>query len=137
MIAEAKEIKIWVSTNIFEGWKVEAFEEVVKRLHALTRLETLIPRLKIKDVTSIQGKFLHVKGSLREYKIHVGSGNILMLPNDQYLCIVPGQGTANTSSDMQLPFEGDRTLAVILSKAFMLADDKNIKDVTITRQIKG
>ena len=76
LIAEAKEIKIWVSTNIFEGWKVEAFEEVVKRLHALTRLETLIPRLKIKDVTSIQGNFLHVKGSLREYKIHVGSGNI-------------------------------------------------------------
>lgn len=108
--------------------------------NALSRkalLETLIPRLKIKDVTSIQGKFLHVKGSLREYKIHVGSGNILMLPNDQYLCIVPGQGTANTSSDIPLPFEGDRTLAVILSKAFMLADDKNIKDVTITRQIKG
>ena len=119
-------------------WQSYSFGELSE--NAVSRkalLETLIPRLKIKDVTSIHGKFLHVKGSLREYKIHMGSGNILMLPNDQYLCIVPGQGTANPSSDVQLPFEGDRTLAVILSKAFMLADDQNIKDVTITRQING
>lgn len=88
-------------------------------------------------MTSIQSKFLHVKGSLREYKIHMGSGNILMLPNDQYLYIVPGQGAANPSSYVQLPFEGDRMLAVIVSKTFMLADDKNIKDATITRQIKS
>ncbi len=120
-----------------EYWQSYSFGELSE--NALSRkslLEGLIPRLKIKDVTSIRGKFLHVKGSLREYKIHMGSGNILMLPNDQYLCIVPGQSVSNASSDVQLPFEGDRTLAVILSKAFMLADDKNIKDVTITRQIK-
>jgi hypothetical protein len=34
-----------------------------------------------------------------------------------------------------LPFEGDQTLAIILSKAFLLAADKAIKDLTITRQI--
>ena len=121
-----------------EYWQSYSFGELSENAQSRAALlETLIPRLKIKDVTSIQGKFLHVKGSLHEYKIHMGSGNILMLPNDQYLCIVPGQGAANSSSDVQLPFEGDRTLAVILSKAFMLADDKNIKDVTITQQIKG
>ncbi len=120
-----------------EYWQRYSFGELSD--NALSRkalLETLIPRLKIRDVASIQGKFLHVRGSLREYKIHMGSGNILMLPNDQYLCIVPGQGISNASSDVKLPFEGDRTLVVILSKAFMLADDKNIKDVTITRQIR-
>ncbi len=99
-----------------------------------TLLEKLLPRLKIKDVTSIHGRFLHVKGSIREYKIHLGSGNILMLPNDQYLCIVPNQAG---SSLVQLPFEGDRVLSVILSKAFLLADDLNIKDETITRQLKN
>jgi Domain of unknown function (DUF4132) len=101
-------------------------------------LELLLPRLKIRDVARLEGKFLHVRGSLREYKIHLGSGNILMLPNDQYLCIVPdsGHARANAKSDVFLPFEGDRTLAVILSKAFMLADDSSISDSTITRQIR-
>jgi hypothetical protein len=34
-----------------------------------------------------------------------------------------------------LPFEGDATLSIILSKAFLLAEDKRIKDTTITRQL--
>ena len=36
---------------------------------------------------------------------------------------------------MRLPFEGDTTLALILSKAFLLADDDKIKDPTIRSQI--
>jgi hypothetical protein len=36
-----------------------------------------------------------------------------------------------------LPFEGDTTLSVILSKAFLLADDTKITDLTIVRQIRG
>jgi hypothetical protein len=38
--------------------------------------------------------------------------------------------------DGSLPFEGDQTLSVILSKAFLLADDGSIVDPTITRQIR-
>lgn len=34
-----------------------------------------------------------------------------------------------------LPFEGDRVLAIILSKAFMLVEDQKIKDATILAQI--
>jgi hypothetical protein len=34
-----------------------------------------------------------------------------------------------------LPFEGDGALSLILSKAFMLADDRKITDPTIRRQI--
>jgi hypothetical protein len=34
-----------------------------------------------------------------------------------------------------LPFEGDHTLSIILSKAFLLAEDKKITDPTITSQI--
>ena len=36
-----------------------------------------------------------------------------------------------------LPFEGDDTLSIILSKAFMLADDDKIKDASINSQIRG
>jgi len=34
-----------------------------------------------------------------------------------------------------LPFDGDRALAVILSKAFLLADDEQITDTTIISKI--
>jgi len=74
-----------------------------------------------------------VQGKLRGYKIHLGSGNILMEPNDQYLCIVPDRSPRE--SDVQLPFKGDSLLAVVLSKAFLVAADNRITDPTITRQI--
>ena len=116
-------------------WQNYSFGEL--NASAKTRkevLERLMPRLKIASRCSFVDKFLVVKGSLRTYKIHLGSGNILMEPNDLYLCIVPKQGDVENESVL-LPFEGDRTLSVILSKAFLLADDAKIKDSTITSQI--
>lgn len=98
-------------------------------------LGSLIPRLKIKDVAAIKDKFLVVKGKLRTYKIHIGSTNILMEPNDQYLCIVPDRSAKNHTENLFLPFEGDAGLSIILSKAFLLAEDDKITDSTITSQI--
>jgi hypothetical protein len=100
-------------------------------------LERLIPRLKIADRCSFEEKFLVVRGSLRTYKIHLGSGNIQMEPNNQYLCIVPDRGVAAKGGDKYfLPFEGDRTLSILLSKAFLLAEDTKIKDPSIVSQIR-
>ena len=100
-----------------------------------TVLEKLVPRLKIAGRAEVRDKWLVVRGDVRTYKIHLGSGNILMEPNDEYLCIVPSGSSA--ASDLGfLPFEGDRTLSVILSKAFLLAEDKSIKDRTILSQIR-
>lgn len=50
------------------------------------------PKLKIASRSSFDGKFFIVRGDYRTYRIHLGSSNILMEPNDQYLCIVPGRG---------------------------------------------
>lgn len=100
-------------------------------------LETLIPRLKIAERCKLTDKFLIVRGDIRTYKIHLGSGNILMEPNDQYLCIVPSRRSGEMRTDkLFVPFEGDQTLAIILSKAFLLAEDKKITDQTITRQLR-
>jgi hypothetical protein len=96
----------------------------------------LIPKLKkVSDRCSFKGHFLVVKGDLHTYKIHLGSGNILMEPNDQYLCIVPKTNARNINP-LFLPFDDDRTLAIILSKAFLLAADLTITDPTILNQIK-
>ena len=99
-------------------------------------LEKLLPRLKIKEIAHIEGKFLIVQGKLRTYKIHIGSTNILMEPNDQYLCIVPSRKKNTQTDKLFLPFEGDRGLSVVLSKAFLLAADDKITDSTIISQIQ-
>jgi Domain of unknown function (DUF4132) len=98
-------------------------------------LEKLIPRLTIAGRCKLADRFLVVRGDIRTYKIHLGSGNILMAPNDQYLCIVAKQTVAG-GDRVFLPFEGDGTLSVILSKAFLLAADTQITDPTITSQLK-
>lgn len=99
-------------------------------------LERLLPRLKIADRCEVKEKFLVVRGDIRSYKIHLGSGNILMTPNDQYLCIVVARGGKGGDKKIYLPFEGDTMMSIILSKAFLLAEDRKITDKTILSQIK-
>jgi hypothetical protein len=121
-------------------WRTASFGDLSAT--AKTRrevLEGLLPKLKIASKCSLSERFLMVRGELRAYKIHLGSANILMEPNDRYLCIVPDRSSANSRARQEvfLPFEGDNTMAVILSKAFLLANDKSIKDGTILSQIKS
>lgn len=99
-------------------------------------LERLVPRLKIGDRCTFGDRFLIVRGDIRTYKIHLGSGNILMEPNDAYLCIVAKQGMTRNGDKVFLPFEGDNMTSIILSKAFLLASDSTIKDPTIISQLK-
>ncbi|MEO3872032.1 hypothetical protein ABGB18_24730 [Nonomuraea sp. B12E4] len=88
----------------------------------------------IADRCSLDGRFLRVRGDLRTYRIHLGSGNILMEPNDAYLCIVPRR----SNDQVFLPFEEDGgMLSVVLSKAFLLAADTAITDPSITRQLRA
>ena len=117
-------------------WQSQAFGELTAT--ASTRkqvLERLVPRLKIADRCTFADRFLVVRGRKRTYKIHLGSGNILMEPNDEYLCIVPDSRSKAGQIDLFLPFEGDSTLSIIISKALLLAEDSNITDPTIARQI--
>ncbi|OZI06842.1 hypothetical protein BWI93_17750 [Siphonobacter sp. BAB-5385] len=98
-------------------------------------LANLLPRLKINKVAELQEKFLVVKGKLRTYKIHLGSTNILMEPNDQYLCIVADYQQKDPARGLYIPFEGDEGLSLLLSKAFLLAQDHKITDPSILSQI--
>jgi Domain of unknown function (DUF4132) len=120
--------------NYWQSYSFGDLNEVAKTRKTI--LEGLLPRLKIGKVSTIKDKFLVVQGSLRTYKIHLGSTNILMEPNDQYLCIVADRGKKDTSENIFLPFEGDNGLSIILSKAMLLAKDEKITDSTITSQIK-
>jgi hypothetical protein len=124
-------------------WQAFAFGDLSATAQTRRDLLTrLLPKLKIASRCALDGKFLSVRGQLRTYKIHLGSGNILMQPNDQYLCIVPDRGggpqaSRRDNSTIFLPFEGDHTLAVILSKAFLLAEDEAISDPSIVKQLRS
>jgi len=123
-------------TRYRDYWERTAFGEVTES--AAMRRETLralMPRTAIADRVEVGERFLRVRGDLRTYKIHLGSANILMEPDDSYLCIVPGR---DRTDRVFLPFEeGGGRLSVIVSKAFLLADDTSITDPTITVQIAG
>ena len=98
-----------------------------------TVLAALLPKFKIADRCSLDGRYLMVRGNLLRYKIHIGSSNVLTDPGGQYLCIVPAQ--VDDVGKLFLPFEGDPTLSAIISKAFLLAEDDKIRDDIILNQM--
>ncbi len=122
-----------------EYWWEASFGELSAM--ANTRRDALagiLPRLAQLDGRwELTDRFLNIRGDLRGYRIHLGSGNVLMEPGGQYLCIVPGRGAGGSKpgDGLFLPFEGDQMLSVILSKALMLADDTAIADSSIRHQI--
>ncbi|MFF0557100.1 DUF4132 domain-containing protein [Streptomyces sp. NPDC004266] len=117
----------------WESWSFGPLTE-----SALIRRETLarlLPRTRIADRVELTDRFLRVRGELRAYRIHLGSGNVLMEPDDAYLCVV--QDRVRDRGKVFLPFEEDGgLLSVILSKALLLAADDRITDPTITSQIR-
>ena len=122
----------------FNGyWQDFSFGELAES--ALSRraaLERLLPRTRIATQCTVTDRYVVVRGRLRTYKIHIGSGNILMEPDDSYLCIVPARRT-DVTEKLFLPFEEDGgRLSVIVSKAFLLADDDRITDTTVLQQLR-
>jgi hypothetical protein len=122
----------------FRYWHKYSFGEL--RMSGKIRsevLQTIIPKLPFHGNYSFQDNFLCIQGKIRKYKIHIGSGNILMEPNDQYLCIVPDSSKKQWMEKIFLPFEGDETLSIIISKALLLVKDDEITDSTIVSQINN
>ncbi|MES5818267.1 DUF4132 domain-containing protein [Streptomyces sp. RG80] len=115
-------------------WERAGFAELTESAEARRdALRRILPRLKIADRCTLDGRFLVVRGDLRTYRIHLGSSNILMEPDHSYLCIVPSRSLVG--GKVFLPFEDDR-LTVILSKALLLAADSEITDPSILQQIR-
>ncbi|TAE72923.1 MAG: DUF4132 domain-containing protein [Bacteroidetes bacterium] len=130
----------WQGENRLEDyWNAFSFGEKSETASAKVRkevLEKIVPTLKIGHLCSFEKNFLVVEGKIRTYKINIGSGNILMKPNDEYLCIVPERKKNNPMEHIFLPFDTDNLLSLILSKAFLLVDDDKTEDATILSQIK-
>ncbi|MET9906434.1 DUF4132 domain-containing protein [Streptomyces sp. NPDC006476] len=115
-------------------WERAGFGELTASAEARRdALERILPRLRIADRCSLDGRFLVVRGDLRTYRIHLGSANVLMDPDGAYLCVVPARDKGD--GKVFLPFEDDR-LSIVLSKALLLAGDAGITDPSVLRQIE-
>jgi uncharacterized protein DUF4132 len=123
-----------VATQYWNQFNAAELAESAKARHAF--LAELVPKLAIAGRLRLDDRFLIVQGKLRAYRIHVGSGNIFIEPDNRYLCIVSKTAMAPKDDAIFLPFEGDRLLSLILSKAFMLADDDAITDRAIVSQLR-
>lgn len=100
-------------------------------------LQRLIPRSRIADRCTFQERYLRVRGDLRAYRIHLGSAQVLMEPNDQHLFVALPKGRdAAEANGIFMPFD-DTLLGHVLGKAFLLADDAKITDQALRRQITG
>jgi hypothetical protein len=121
-------------------WHDFAFGELSEL--ARTRRETLVrlvPKLAIADRCQVSDRHLVVRGERATYRIHIGSANVMMEPGSCYLCIVPSQLGGSRRRRVHtpfVPFEGDGTLSLILSKAFLLARDSEIEDKVILAQMR-
>ena len=96
-------------------------------------LRRVLPGTRIADRCSVDGRFLVVRGGLRTYRVHLGSGGVLMEPGDDRLLVEPSRRTGQKG--LFLPFE-DEELARVLGTASLLAADHRITDEAVLRQIK-
>ncbi len=118
-----------------EYWDKYSFGDLNQT--ALTRkevLKSIIPKQKIHNRAHFEANFLSIRGELAQYKIHFGSGHILVEPSKQYLHMIPDP--SRKPSNIFIPFDEDPTLSIILSKAFVLAQDTKIKDRSILAKLK-
>jgi hypothetical protein len=114
-------------------WDLASFgpmSEAAKMRRAL--LERLVPRLAIADRCSLDEQALRVQGTRHLYRIHIGSAAVQIASQSRHVCIVPASGN---EPQIHVPFEGDRTLSLIISKALLLAADDRITDPGILAQL--
>jgi len=89
--------------------------------------------MKFKNVT-VSDNFIHVKGALADYTIHLGSGNVRQVGGVE-IPIIPVH--SQHRGKLYLPFmDEDPKTVEIVSKMVLLAEDNKLKDPTILKWIK-
>ena len=89
--------------------------------------------MKFNNVT-VSDNFIHVKGALADYTIHLGSGNVRQVGGVE-IPIIPVH--SQHRGKLYLPFmDEDPKTVEIVSKMVLLAEDNKLKDPTILKWIK-
>jgi len=127
-----RDLDLVVSVAHRGGVDPEASQSTVEMRAALIR--EALSLLKLKNVT-VKDSRATIKGTLAEYSLHLGSGNVHVLPGGQ-VWIVPI--AAEHRGRLFLPFaDNDPKTAEIVSKVLLLARDTEIRDPALLGQIRA
>jgi Domain of unknown function (DUF4132) len=98
------------------------------------QLALLLPRLRIADRCRLEARDLHVRGDRGTYRISLANAAVYELRQGRHVCIV----SSDSGDDVLVPadpeLDGER-LRLVLSKAFLLAEDARITDQVILSQL--
>jgi Family of unknown function (DUF5724)/Domain of unknown function (DUF4132) len=127
-----RDIDLVVSVAHASGIDPESTESTVEMRIALVRETVRLTRL---GNVRFAGSHVLIDGSLGEYSVHLGSGVVHRRPGGS-VCIIPVD-TQNRGR-VFLPFaDPDPKSAEIVSKVLLLANDSQIKDPSILRQLRS
>ncbi|MXV18888.1 DUF4132 domain-containing protein [Deinococcus xianganensis] len=126
-----RDLDLIVSVAHVGGVDPEATHSTTEMRAALLR-ETL--RLLKLDNVRIQNDHALIEGHHARYTLHLGSGTVHRQPGG-YLCIIPVHN--QHQGRIFLPFaDPDPRTAEVISKALLLAQDRQIQDPTILEQLR-
>ncbi|MFB9053857.1 DUF5724 domain-containing protein [Formosa undariae] len=126
-----RDIDLVVSVAHVGGVDPEASHSTMEMRGALAEASALL--FKLKNIT-VKERHIFIKGTLGEYSIHLGSGQVSK--NGLSLSIIPVH--SQHRGRMFLPFvDEDPKSAEIISKMKLLSEDNKIQDPTILAQINS
>ncbi|MCF2949140.1 DUF4132 domain-containing protein [Paraglaciecola aquimarina] len=119
-------------------WHLYSFGELTETAKSRKNiLERLIPHLTLGHHMSLDGSFLVISGKINNYKIHIGSAQILIQKNEQVLYFETQKTNIKSKDNIHSLFEIDSILLAILSKAHVLVDDDKIKYPSFLAQLSA
>lgn len=125
-----RDLDLVVSVAHASGVDPEASESSVEMRSRI--VDETAQLLDLRNV-EVGGHHVRIKGSLGAYSVHLGSGIVHLIPGNTLFIIPVG---AQHRGRIFLPFvDEDPRTAEIVSKVVLLAQDQQIKDPTIIRQL--
>jgi hypothetical protein len=111
---------------------VRAARDQTAALHE--QLAWLLPRLRIAHRCRLEERDLHVRGDRGTYRISLANAAVYELRQGRHVCIVRSGSGGDVPVPADPELDGER-LRLVVSKAFLLADDARITDQVILSQL--
>ncbi|MFT9447457.1 DUF4132 domain-containing protein [Gluconobacter japonicus] len=97
---------------------------------------SLLPSFKAGHAISVDGNYVFINGVRYNYKINIGTGDVMVIPYNRHLVLRSDIGKFSyDESSEYIPLHDDDQLALILNRITMLLKDNRIRDKDILVQL--